>query len=99
MNSHQLETGAKVLKALAHPIRLGILQCLAEKTHNVSELTAAIGCSQSMMSQQVAILEQQQLICCHKEGTTKYCAIKNEDFLKMLHCLEKHLSQYLQVAG
>jgi len=96
MNNKQLNAAADVLKALAHPVRLGVLQCLASGDYNVSELTRQIGCSQSMMSQQLAILEQHQLIRCHKEGTVKYCSIKNPEFLKMLNCLETHLENYVK---
>ena len=97
MNKKQLASAAKVMRALAHPVRLGVLQRLASGEYSVSELTRALGCSQSMMSQQLAILEQQQLIVSRKEGTLKYCAIRNPDFLKMLNCLESHLQKYLHV--
>ncbi|MCF7853811.1 MAG: metalloregulator ArsR/SmtB family transcription factor [Candidatus Pacebacteria bacterium] len=97
MDQCQLESAAKVLRALAHPVRLGVLQCLAVGEYTVSELTETIGCSQSMMSQQLATLERQHLIVTRKEGTLKYCAIQNPDFLKMLNCLESHLHKYLHV--
>mgnify|MGYP000258735044 CR=1 FL=1 len=96
MNNKQLTVAADVLKALAHPVRLGVLQCLEKGEYNVSELTRQIGCSQSMMSQQLAILEQHQLVQCHKVGTVKYCSIKNPEFLKMLSCLEQHLENYVK---
>lgn len=96
MTSVELASAAKVLRALAHPVRLGVLQCLAQGEYNVSELTERIGCSQSMMSQQLAILENQRLIATRKEGTAKLCSIENPDFLKLFACLESHLDKYFQ---
>jgi ArsR family transcriptional regulator len=96
MTPVELASAAKVLRALAHPVRLGVLQCLAQGEHNVSELTERIGCSQSMMSQQLAILENQRLIATRKEGTVKLCSLENPDFLKLFACLEAHLDKYFQ---
>ncbi len=97
MDRTALEAAAKVMRALSHPIRLGVMQCLARGEHNVSELTEKLDCSQSMMSQQLAILEHQHLIATRKEGTHKYCSIQNTDFLKLFGCLECHLQTYLHI--
>lgn len=97
MDRKALEAAAKVMRALGHPVRLGVMECLARGEHNVSELTEQLDCSQSMMSQQLAILEHQHLIATRKEGTHKYCSIQNTDFLKLFGCLEGHLQTYLHI--
>jgi ArsR family transcriptional regulator len=89
------EMAAEVLKAIAHPIRLGVLQILAEGEQTCTALFEALGCSQSMMSQQLKILAQQGLITIRKEGTQKYCGLQNRDFLKLFECMQKHLRQFL----
>ncbi len=92
------EAGARVLRALAHPIRLGVLQVLSgggERT--VTDLYRELGCSQSMMSQQVAILERNGLVRTRKAGTAKYCALRNPDFLKLFSCLRGHIRTVLRV--
>ncbi len=95
LDRRDLETAARVMRALAHPLRLAILQSLAGGEKTVTELYQALGCSQPMMSQQLRNLEQQQLISSRKEGTTKYCGIRNPDFLQLFHCLDKHLTMFL----
>lgn len=91
LSAAQREAGAKVLRALAHPLRLGVLQCLQDSERTVTELYEALGCSQSMMSQQLGILETHGLIRTHKVGTVKYCALRNRDFLHVFGCLQRHL--------
>lgn len=95
MTHEEREMASDVLKAMAHPIRLGVIEVLAEGERTMSELYETLGCSQSMMSQQLKILCQQQLITIRKEGVQKFCALRNTDFLKVFDCMHKHLRTYL----
>ncbi len=97
MNEKELETAARVMHALAHPLRLGIMQALSQEEMTVTQLYEQLNCSQSMMSQQLRILDEQGLVATRKEGTTKYCSIRNEDFLNLFHCMEKHLEMFFKV--
>lgn len=96
LTAEERDKGADVMKALGHPLRLGILQELSEGEKNVSELTRTFNCGQSMMSQQLRLLENQGLIQWRKEGRTKLCSIRNDDFLKMFSCLKKHLNLFFK---
>lgn len=95
MNTTEREITAEVLKALAHPVRLGVIELLAAGEKTCTELFEQLGCSQSMMSQQLKILCQQGLVNIRKEGTQKYCALQNPDFLKLFDCMHKHLRTFL----
>ena len=53
MDEKQRQKAADVLKAIAHPVRLGILESLADKEMNATELMSKLSCSQSMISQQI----------------------------------------------
>lgn len=99
MNTEERNMAAEVLKAMAHPIRLGVIEILAEGEQTMTELYEALGCSQSMMSQQLKILYQQQLVHIRKEGTQKYCSLQNRDFLKVFSCMHTHLRKYLNFEG
>ena len=95
MSNDERTMAAEVLKAMAHPIRLGVIEVLAAGERTVTELYEELGCSQSMMSQQLKILCQQQLVTIRKEGTQKYCSLRNRDFLKVFSCMHTHLRTYL----
>ena len=95
MNIDERKMAAEVLKAMAHPVRLGVLEVLAEGERTVTELYEELGFSQSMMSQQLKILCQQQLITIRKEGIQKFCTLRNRDFLKVFTCMHTHLRKYL----
>ena len=95
MNEREREVAAAVLQALAHPVRLGVIEILAGGEQNCTQLYEALGCSQSLMSQQLKILRQQGLITIRKVGTQKYCTLQNRDFLKLFDCMHGHLRQFL----
>ena len=83
MNKNEREMAAEVLQALAHPVRLGVIEILAGGEKTCTQLHEALGCSQSLMSQQLKILSQQGLISLRKAGTQKFCTLQNRDFLKL----------------
>jgi len=95
MKQDERKLTAEVLKAMAHPVRLGVIELLAEGERTCTELYEELGCSQSMMSQQLKILCQQGLVSIRKEGTLKYCALQNRDFLKLFECMHNHLRTFL----
>ena len=99
MNNREREITAEVLKAMAHPVRLGVIELLADGEKTCTELFEQLGCSQSLMSQQLKILCQQKLVSIRKEGTQKYCALQNPDFLKLFDCMSKHLRTFLHFKG
>ena len=71
MDKQERELTAEVLKAMAHPVRLGVIEILANGEKTCTELFEELQCSQSMMSQQLKILAQQGLVSIRKEGTLK----------------------------
>lgn len=95
MNIKEREIAADVLQALAHPVRLGVIELLADGERNCTQLYEALGCSQSLMSQQLKILSQQGLVSIRKQGTQKFFSLQNRDFLKLFDCMHGHLRQFL----
>ena len=95
MVNREREIAADVLKALAHPVRLGVIELLESGEKNCTELYEQLGCSQSMMSQQLKILSRQGLVAIRKEGTLKYCSLTNRDFLRLFECMHTHLRNFL----
>ena len=95
MTANERELASRVLRAMAHPIRLGILDVLRHGPKTVSELFEELGCSQSSMSLQLRTLETSGLVSSYREGTRKYSSLRNRDVLRMMECLRMHLHTYL----
>lgn len=97
MTLAEREAAASVLKAMGHPVRLGVLEILAEGERTVSELYSLLDCSQSVMSHQLGILRNQGLVTMRRDGTSKYYSLRNRDFLRLFTCLHQHVTCVLKV--
>jgi DNA-binding transcriptional ArsR family regulator len=95
MTDDERMAAAEVLKALAHPVRLGIVERLADREIPCAELRRLLGCPQPTLSQQLKVLEQQGLVAIRRDGVRKICALRNPDFLKIFSCMNRHLREVL----
>jgi ArsR family transcriptional regulator len=59
---------ARFFRALAHPIRIRILEMLVRGGYTVQELQEALALEQPIVSQQLAVLRNQNIVSAHKEG-------------------------------
>ncbi len=87
----------EILKALAHPTRLFIIETLAGRDGErcVCELVDELPYSQSTISKHLSILRQAGLVQTRKEGLNVYYTLANSEIkgiLIVLEELEKKLS-------
>lgn len=68
---------AEFFKALAHPIRIRLLEVLRHGEHSVQELQNALALDQSAVSQQLAVLRARSVVTARKEGTTVRYAVRD----------------------
>ena len=87
---------AAILKALAHPSRLLIVEKLSEKPYCVCELTAMIGADTSTVSKHLSILRNAGVISDRKQGTSVYYSLEAPCLLRLLACVESVIEKNLQ---
>ena len=68
---------AEFFKALAHPVRVRLLEVLRHGERSVQELQAALTVDQSTVSQHLAILRAKHVVASRKEGTTVRYAVRD----------------------
>ena len=59
---------AQFFRALAHPVRIRILEILRRGGRSVQELQEALGLTQPVVSQQLAVLRNQNIVATQKQG-------------------------------
>ena len=84
MNSPLRQFKAEFFKALAHPLRLAILDALRNGERSVSQLHANTSSDQSAISQQLAILRTKGFVDFRKEGTTVYYRTRDLEVYEFL---------------
>ncbi|MXO89264.1 ArsR/SmtB family transcription factor [Pontixanthobacter aquaemixtae] len=68
----------EILKALAHPIRLKLLQVLADEELNVGEIEVASKVGQPALSQQLAVLRNAGIVQTRKDAKLVFYRIDKE---------------------
>ncbi len=86
---------AAILKALAHPSRIFIVEKLSEKPYCVCELTAMIGADTSTVSKHLSILKNAGIIIDKKQGTVVYYSLETPCLPRLLSCVESVIEQNL----
>jgi len=84
----QYEIRAKIVKAMAHPTRLYIVDQLANGDLCVNELTEKIGDDMSTVSKHLTILKSVGIILGQKKGTQVYYHLKMPCMLNFFGCVE-----------
>ena len=82
------ETRARILKALAHPTRIFIVEKLNEKSYCVCELTELIGADTSTVSKHLSVLKNAGLVIDEKKGTAVYYSLACNCVLDFIGCVE-----------
>lgn len=83
------EERARILKAIAHPSRIFIVEKLSSKPHCVCELTEMIGADTSTVSKHLSILKNAGIIEDEKRGTSVYYSLRCECIIKFIGCIEQ----------
>ena len=91
-----LNARAKVLKAMAHPSRLLILEELEEKERCVCELTDMIGADVSTVSKHLSVLKQAGLVFDEKRGNQVFYQLRVPCILNFFGCIESVLEAQLK---
>jgi DNA-binding transcriptional ArsR family regulator len=84
----RFEMRAQVVKALAHPTRLFIVEELSKHEYCVCELTEMIGADTSTVSKHLSILKQAGIVKDDKRGTTVYYQLRCPCILDFFGCIE-----------
>jgi DNA-binding transcriptional ArsR family regulator len=79
---------AKLLKVLAHPVRLQILEILAEDSQCVCDLTAQLKKRQPYISQQLAVLREAGLVTTVQDGWNIYYFLDRSELVKLAEIVQ-----------
>jgi ArsR family transcriptional regulator len=87
----KFEARAEIIKAMAHPTRLMIIDELSKKEHCVCELTEMAGADTSTISKHLTILKNAGIIKDEKRSQKVYYTLNIPCTLSFLSCVENVL--------
>jgi len=88
LNSEQLEAAANMLRAIAHPMRLAILNHLDEgKKLTVTEIHNRLSIEQSTTSHHLGILKDKGVLASQRKGKNTFYFLKHDNLSRIFDCV------------
>jgi len=88
----RLEARAAIVKALAHPTRLFLVEELSRRAHCVCELQRMVGADMSTVSKHLSILKTAGLVEVDKRGAQVFYNLRVPCVLRFFGCIEAVLA-------
>ena len=90
LTPEQLEKSASMLKAIAHPMRIAILNFLEDgKKMTVTEIHDLLNIEQSTTSHHLGILKDKGILSSQREGKNTYYFLKHDKLAIIVDCISK----------
>jgi len=85
-----LERVAPVLKVLAHPHRLRIVEVLLQRRLSVTELAVEVNLAPAAVSQHLSQMRANGILTSRREGKQVYCEVVNCNVVNLIECIREH---------
>src|SRR6266446_2752034 len=86
---------SEFFKALAHPIRIRILDCLRDGEKGVNELSEILQIEPANVSQQLAILRVRNIVIGRKAGSNVYYSVSDATLFRLLDVAKDIFNNHL----
>jgi DNA-binding transcriptional ArsR family regulator len=86
---------AEFFKALSHPLRIRILELLAEGDKNVNEIQSLVGSEGSAVSQALTVLRSKNIVTGTKEGNRVVYTLRDPMIIELLHVARNIFNNHL----
>jgi DNA-binding transcriptional ArsR family regulator len=86
---------AEFFKALGHPARIRILECLREGEKSAGDIMEELGLEQSNGSQHLAVLRNREFVIARREGTTILYSVRDPLIYQVLDLLRQYFHEHL----
>jgi DNA-binding transcriptional ArsR family regulator len=82
-------------KALAHPLRIAVIDELRDGEIGVNELCERLGVEQSALSQQLSVLRSRNIVNSRKDGLNVYYSVRDKAVFKLLDVAKQIFNNHL----
>ncbi len=86
---------AEFFKALSHPIRIRILDCLRNGEKGVNELSAILQIEPANVSQQLATLRVRNIVVGRKSGNNVFYSVSDPTLFRLLDVAKEIFNNHL----
>ena len=85
----KLEKVAFILKTIAHPLRIGIIDLLTETDRlSVNDICEKLDAEQSLTSHHLSNMKLKGILKSEREGKNIYYSLKMVEVTEVIHCMQ-----------
>ena len=85
-NIDKIEKSSQMLKAIAHPTRIKILQMLKDaEEHSVTDIYLGLECEQPTISHHLIIMKDKGVLKSRRKGKNTFYSIKKDAFVDCIN--------------
>ncbi len=99
MEERVLELKAEILKALAQPTRLKILELLRDGERCICEIVPAINGEQSNISRHISLMQKSRLVTTRKDGVKVMVKVSDPNVFEILDSIGLLLKKQIIETG
>lgn len=89
IDAERIEKASNMMKAIAHPLRLSIINNLSEgEERTVTEIHEMIGIEQSTASHHLRILKDKGVLVSRRNGKNTFYKLRNKNLKNLLDCID-----------
>ncbi len=96
MDKHIYQLHAQVCKALAHGIRIEIIDLLQDKEMGFGEIFEKTGIAKSSLSQHLSVMVEKGILIQRKEGINSYYRVSTDKVSKACQLMREVLIEKLE---
>jgi len=90
VNFDKLESASEMLKAIAHPLRIAIVDLLdGNKKMSVTEIYEELNIEQAIASHHLSILKNKGVLSYERSGKNCYYYLKHPRLSQIISCIDK----------
>ena len=87
------ERQAQIAKAVAHPLRIAVIDFLREGERCVCEIAAHVGSERSNVSRHLSVMVRTGVLSCRKDGLKVFYDLRTPCVADFLSCVVRVLKQ------
>lgn len=89
INTGKLQQIAEILKAVAHPVRIQVIDLLGVADRlTVTEIYEKLNVEQSLASHHLTKMKDKGILVCEREGKNMFYSLKDKKLTSIIQCIE-----------
>ena len=90
IDSEHIQRAADILKTVAHPARLRIIDLLEAGEQPVANICKCLDAPQPTISHHLALMKAKGILSSRRNGNQIFYSVANRNVIEVIHCVRKH---------